>query len=107
MTGIFMKDEEKFACCWYCDNLLSFPDQIGLLYLGFPRCMVVIPNKYEFYFSTYEDFLDGLTRINWLDPSDKGTAEEREEVLRTLWNFSIAQEAREEEIYDENINSLD
>ena len=34
--------------------------------------------------------------MNWLDPNDKGTLQEQEEVLRLLWNFSIAQEEEEE-----------
>lgn len=38
----------------------------------------------------------------WLEPSDKGTPEEQEEVLRMLWNFSVDQEAEEERINDEN-----
>ena len=32
-------------------------------------------------------------------PSNKGTREEQEEVLRILWNFSAEQEEKEEELY--------
>lgn len=92
---------QKFAVCWCCDNIIDHPEQVGLLYLGFPRCFVLIPSSKEFYFSTYEEFVDGLSQVNWLDPSDKGTEPEREEVLRTLWNFSVEQESREEELYQE------
>lgn len=56
-------------------------------------------NKVFFYFSTYEEFLNGLCKVNWLDPSNKGTREEQEEVLRILWNFSAEQEEKEEELY--------
>ena len=92
---------QKSAVCWYCDNIIDHPENVGLLYLGFPRCFVLIPSSKEFYFSTYEEFVDGLSQVNWLDPSDKGTEPEREEVLRTLWNFSVEQESREEELYQE------
>ena len=78
--------DQKYPGCWYCDNIIDHPEQVGLLYLGFPRCFVLIPSIGDFYFSTYEEFLNGLCKVNWLDPSNKGTREEQEEVLRILWN---------------------
>jgi hypothetical protein len=87
---------QKYIGCWYCDNIIDHPEQVGLLYLGFPRCFVLIPQSDEFYFSTFEEFKAGLSEINWLDPSDKGTIEEQEEVLELLWNFSVKQEEEEE-----------
>ncbi len=92
---------QKYAGCWYCDNIIDHPDKIGLLYLGFPRCFVLIPSSAEFYFSTYEELRDG---INWLDPADIGrySEQEKEEVITLLWNFSMEQECREEKLYDEN-----
>lgn len=97
---------QKYPGCWYCDNILDHPEQIGLLYLGFPRCFVLIPSSMNFQFTTYDDFLSGMVKVNWLDPSDKCTPEEQEEVLRTLWNFSVEQEAEEERINDENSWSM-
>lgn len=93
-------DSQKYIGCWYCDNLIDHPEQVGLLYLGFPRCFILIPNSTEFCFSTFEQFKDGLCEVNWLDPSDKGTPKEQEEVLRLLWNFSVEQENKEEELYE-------
>lgn len=93
--------KQKYIGCWYCDNIIDHPEQVGLLHLGFPRCFVLIPNSGEFYFSTFEKFKNGLCEVNWLDPQDKGTPEEREEVLRLLWNFSIEQEEMEEELYSD------
>lgn len=97
-----MKTDQKYAGCWYCDNIIDHPDQVGLLYLGFPRCFVLIPNYEEFYFSTFEDFMEGLCQVNWLDPSDKGTEEQQREVLILLWNFCIEEENREEEEFYNN-----
>ena len=79
--------DQKYPGCWYCDNIIDHPEQVGLLYLGFPRCFVLIPSIGDFYFSTYEEFLNGLCKVNWLDPSNKGTREEQEEVLRILWKL--------------------
>lgn len=93
---------QKYIACWYCDNIIDHPDQVGLLYLGFPRCFVLIPNSNEFYFSTFEEFLNGASQINWLDPNDKGTPSDQKEVLTMLWNFSVEQEEKEEEIYENN-----
>ena len=39
---------DKYTACWYCDNILDHPEQVGLLYLGFPRCFVLIPNSRDF-----------------------------------------------------------
>ena len=92
-------DKQKYAGCWYCDNIIDHPTQVGLLHLGFPRCFVLIPNNAVFQFSTYESFTQ-FAKVNWLDPSDSGTNREKEEVLRLLWNFSIEQEAKEEELFN-------
>lgn len=99
--GGIMKNQ-KYIGCWYCDNIIDHPEQIGLLHLGFPRCFVLIPNTYEFEFSTYEEFRKGICEVNWLDPNDKGSPQEQEEVLRLLWDFSIEQEEEEERRFIEN-----
>ena len=94
---------QKYVGCWYCDNIIDHPDQVGLLYLGFPRCFVLIPSSKEFCFSTYEDFRNGASEINWLDPKDICNYSEydKEKVLTLLWNFSVEQEAKDEELYNE------
>lgn len=94
--------EDEYIGCWYCDNIIDHPEQIGLLHLGFPRCFVLVPNSEKFHFSTFEDFLE-YAKPNWLDPSDPGTPEEQEEVLIRLWNFSVEQEEKEEELYGNDI----
>lgn len=90
--------EDNYAGCWYCDNIIDHPEQVGLLHLGFPRCFVLIPSSSEFYFSTFESFIQ-IAKVNWLDPSDHGTSQEQREVLVKLWNFSVEQENKEEELY--------
>lgn len=91
--------EQKYPGCWYCDNIVDHPGQVGLLYLGFPRCFVLIPNSGDFYFATFDQFLKGLCEVNWLDPADKGSREEQQQILELLWNFSIDQEKEEERLY--------
>lgn len=95
-------ENENYTACWYCDNIVSHHGQIGLLYLDFPRCFVLIPNDADLVFASFEDFTDSITEINWLDPHDKGTPSEQMEVLRILWNFTIRQEEKEEKLYDLN-----
>lgn len=99
MTGKIMSKQEYIGC-WYCDNIIDYPEQVGLLHLGFPRCFVLIPSSTDFYFSTFESFLQ-MAKVNWLDPLDKGTPEEQKETLIRLWNFSVKQESKEEELYGE------
>lgn len=93
-------DKQEYMGCWYCDNIIDHSEQVGLLHLGFPRCFVLIPSSKDFYFSTFESFLQ-TAKVNWLDPSDKGTEKEQMKVLELLWNFSIEQERKEEELYGE------
>ena len=92
--------KQEYIGCWYCDNIIDYPEQVGLLHLGFPRCFVLIPSSTDFYFSTFESFLQ-MAKVNWLDPLDKGTPEEQKETLIRLWNFSVKQESKEEELYGE------
>ena len=40
-----MENLDIYRDCWYCDNIVTNPDKIGLLYLGSPRCFVVAPRK--------------------------------------------------------------
>jgi hypothetical protein len=102
-----MKDNQKYVGCWYCDNIIDHPEQVGLLHLGFPRCFVLIPSSGEFYFSTYEEFVSGASEINWLDPNDKCTKAEQERVLTLLWNFSVEQEEEEERQHVERLDDED
>ncbi len=81
-----MTKEEYCFNCFYCDNIVSQPDVVGLLYLGFPRCFVLIPNEFV-KFRTYEEFVNGAVQINWLDPNEPRTKKEEVEVLTKLWNF--------------------
>lgn len=93
--------EQKYPGCWWCDNIIDHPDQMGLLHLGFPRCFVLIRNSDDLCLSDYDQFLSNISEINWLDPSDKGTPEEQELVLTMLWNFSVEQEEEDERLNED------
>lgn len=99
------RHRQKYIGCWYCDNIIDYPEQVGLIHLGFPRCFVLIPSSKEFCFSNFDSFLE-MAQVNWLDPHDKGTAKEQEEVLIRLWNFSVEQERKEEELYGDMADKM-
>ena len=42
---------------------------------------------------------NSVVEVNWLDPNDRVSDEERENVLIKLWNFSVNQEEEEERRY--------
>lgn len=88
----------NYTACWYCDNIVDHPEQVGLLHLDFPRCFVLVPNSYEFNMSSYEDFKNEHCQINWLDPSEDVDEKTKDEVLDRLWNFMVAQEREEEDL---------
>lgn len=91
-------DVEDYSSCWFCDNIVNHPEQIGLLHLDFPRCFVLVPNSYEFNMGSYEDFENEFCKIHWLDPSEKTSQEEKKKVLLRLWNFLVMQERVEEDL---------
>jgi len=95
-TTITMK-EQKYPGCYYCDNYIDHPDMFGLLYLGFPRCFILVRDMEGFEFSDYEGFRNAIADIQWLDPSETWSEEEKEEVIIRLWNFSIEAEQADEE----------
>ncbi len=37
--------EQEYAGCWYCDNIIDHPEQVGLLHLGFPEMLCLNPIK--------------------------------------------------------------
>lgn len=48
----------------------------------------------------YDTFMaNSVVEVNWLDPNDRVSDEERENVLIKLWNFSVNQEEEEERRY--------
>lgn len=96
-----------YSSCWYCDNIVDHPSQIGLLHLDFPRCFILIPDSYSFEVSSYEDFKNEYCKINWLDPSENIDEKTKDEVLDRLWNFMVAEEEKEEELsYDREIDNF-
>lgn len=103
-----MKEDPKQYClnCFYCDNIISQPEVRGLMYLGFPRCFMFVHNK-KMKYQTYEDFINGAIKINWLDPSEPRTKKEEEEVLTKLWKFSVIQEEEKERLDEERKKGID
>lgn len=99
-----MKEKEiKYPGCYYCDNIIDYPSHFGLLHLDFPRCFIIVRDMAEFQYSDYEGFRQAIADIQWLDPSEKWSDYEKENVIVKLWNFSVEQERLEEEMYDAGI----
>lgn len=90
--------------CYICDNIIEYPTQTGLLYLGFPRVFVRFENNSESYFSDYDYWRENLAVINWLEPCEVAnySENEKEEVLIKLWNFLCLHEEEEENFFDLN-----
>jgi hypothetical protein len=97
--------KEKYPGCYYCDNYVDHPDQFGLLHLGFPRCFILIRDMAAFDMSDYDDFRAAIGDIQWLDPAEEWSEEEKEAVIVKLWNFAIeAEQADEDGYYDAMID---
>ena len=94
-------DIYDYKNCWYCDNIVAHPEFVGLLYLDFPRCFILVRNKDEYFGARdYDTFMaNSVVEVNWLDPNDRVSDEERENVLIKLLNFSVNQEEEEERRY--------
>lgn len=89
-------DPERYHGYYIVENLLLWPDQLGILKLSYPRLFVRF-NYAESYFSGYEDWKANHTVVEWLDPEDKPkTEDEIDFYLTEFWNF-LAQHEEEEE----------
>lgn len=97
-------DPQEFAACFWCDNIVTngYDGLIGLLHLGFPRCIILIRDIANFEFSDYDSWRENIADIQWLDPNDKGTPREQEEVITRLWNFSVLYDEKNEEYFNDN-----
>lgn len=56
----------------------------------------------DFEYSDYDEFRNNIADIQWLDPSEKWSDEEKESTIIKLWNFSVEQEREEERLWEEN-----
>ena len=92
-----------FKDCWYCDNLISHPDEVMLLHLAPPRLAVRIKAT-KYYALEFEDFYDKeFCSLELLDDCNGDvSAEQLEQVLTKLWNFSVLQEEIDEEIINDS-----
>ena len=91
--------KSKYPGCWYCDNIVDHPETFGLLHLGFPRCFILIKDMAAFDSSDYDEFRDAIADVQWLDPSEQWSEADKEAGIVKLWNFSVEQEALDEEGY--------
>ena len=64
--------------------------------------MILIRDLDSFEFSDFESWRGNIADIQWLDPSDKGTPQEQEEVITRLWNFSVLYDEMNEQYYNDN-----
>lgn len=80
------------------EDLLNFPTQLAIVKLTHPRLFVRF-NYADSYFSSFEEWVEEQTDLQWLDPNDKPTtADEVESVLIDCWNFLALHEAEEERL---------
>lgn len=98
-----MKPSEEYKDCWYCDNLISHPNEVMLLHLAYPKIKVTI--KSEKFMSADFDFMinydKNVVDIEYLEnQEDSLDIVAVEQALTKLWNFSILQEEIDEEIAD-------
>lgn len=91
----------KYPGCYWCDNIVDDMGMIGLLCLDFPRCFILIRDSAAFEFSDYDSWVENIADIQWLDPSDSATDEQKEEIVVRLWNFSVEYDAENERMYYE------
>lgn len=103
MTGNNMKNENpKYSGIYLAENIVDYHGQIGIIRLSHPRCFVWFDQDVDSIYCSFEEFVAGIAHVNWLDPKDSGTDEEKGSALIEMWNFLRKQEAKEEELYGES-----
>lgn len=96
--------KQRFIGFGIYEDILNFPDQLAIVKLTHPRLFVRF-NYGDSYFSTYEEWVEEQTDLQWLDPNDKPTdADEIETILTDCWNFLAIHEREEERLADEREN---
>ncbi len=89
---------ERTKNWWYCDNILTHPEQIGLLHMGFPRIFILMRDYDIAYWASYDKWKADLIEVNFFDKEDKlNTSESTLELLLIdAWNFLALAEQEEE-----------
>lgn len=91
MKGISYKN------CFFCDNIVDNAGVVGLYHSAFPRVFVKTKDE-QLWFATFDEWFEA-SEVDWIDNPDE---EIKEIVLNLLWNFSVLQEQKEDELYNEN-----
>lgn len=100
-------DPERYHGFYCADNLLLYPGELAIIKFSHPRLFVRF-NYANSYFSSYEDWVNNQTDLQWLDPDDKPESEEEiEEILTDCWNFLALQEREEDRLAEERENDDD
>jgi hypothetical protein len=104
MTRVEEIREKAIACAanwWYCDNIISHPDEVGLLKMDFPRAFLLIrdeANAYEHDFDKWCEFVE----VNFFTPSEREEANIKS-IMIDAWNFlSLCEEEEENQYYINN-----
>ena len=93
--------KEHFIGFGIYEDLLNFPGQLAIMKLTYPRLFVRF-NYRNSYFSSFEEWVDKHTDLQWLDPGDKPTdLDEIETILTDCWNFLALHEREEERLANE------
>lgn len=99
--NIMKKENPKFPGIYLAENIVDYHGQVGIIRLSFPRCFIWFEQDVDSIYCSYEEFVEGIAHINWLDPNDNGNEEEKQHALVEMWNFLCEEEREEERLYGE------
>lgn len=91
----------KHPGIYLTENIVDYHGQIGIIRLSFPRCFIWFEQDLDSLYCSYDEFVAGIAHINWLDPADSGTENEKKLALTEMWNFLCDQEKEEDRLYEE------
>jgi hypothetical protein len=81
---------------YIAENILDHPGQLAIIKLSDPQVFVRF-NYEESYFADYEDFVDNIIVIEWLNGASP-SRHIRDSILIDCWNFLALTEEEEERL---------
>lgn len=89
------KIPEKFRNYFWGENKLFFPDEEFVFKMDFPRVFVRY-NVGEAYFASFEEFVESIAEIQFLD-GERPSNPEIEQIMTDIWNYIALEERRLED----------
>ena len=101
-----MKNKEKFKHFFWGENNIFFPNEQFVIKLSYPRLFVRY-NVAESMFAGYNEWIEEIKEMEWLDGEEPETDEEIDDILTDIWNYiGIEERILEGDLKEEDFDNI-